>query len=135
MANANRDIEDILKFQVVAVVGCSPKRERASNQVAQYLMEAGYRVIPVNPAHRQIFGETCYPSLRDIPEAIEVVDVFRKAEHVAEIIKDAIEIKAKAVWLQDGIEAPEAVELARRSGLRVVTDDCMMRQHLSRLGR
>lgn len=135
MANSNRDIEDILKYQTVAVVGCSPKRERPSYQVASYLMEAGYRVIPVNPGHKQIFGERCYASLLDIPEPVEVVDVFRKAEAVAEVVQQAIQIRAKAVWLQDGIDAPEAVETARRHGLKVVSNDCFMRQHLSRLGR
>lgn len=135
MANSNRDIEDLLKFQTVAVVGCSPKRERPSNQVAQYLMDAGYRIIPVHPDHQQVLGERCYPTLLDIPEPVEVVDVFRRAEAVLPIVQQAIQIRAKAIWLQDGIDAPEAVELARRHGLRVVANDCFMRQHLSRLGR
>ncbi|MBI5201476.1 MAG: CoA-binding protein [Elusimicrobia bacterium] len=135
MGNSNRDIEEILKFQTVAVVGCSPKRERASHQVAVYLMDAGYRIIPVHPGHAQVLGEKCYPSLADIPEPIDVVDIFRKADAVLPIVQQAIEIRAKAVWLQDGIDAPEAVELARRHGLKVVSNDCFMRQHLSRLGR
>jgi len=135
VANSNRDIEEILKFQTVAVVGCSPKRERPSHQVSVYLMDAGYRIIPVNPAHPQLLGERCYPSLLDIPEPIEVVDIFRKADAVLAVVQQAIEIRAKAIWLQDGIDAPEAVELARRHGLKVVANDCLMRQHLSRLGR
>jgi uncharacterized protein len=135
VANSNRDIEEILKYQTVAVVGCSPKRERPSHQVATYLMEAGYRVIPVNPGHSQVLGERCYPSLLDIPEPVEVVDVFRRPDEVLSVVQQAIQIRAKAVWLQDGIEVPEAVELARRHGLKVVANDCFMRQHLSRLGR
>lgn len=119
----------------VAVVGCSPRPERPSHQVAAYLLESGYRVIPVHPGHREVLGEKCYPSLRDVPEQVDVVDVFRRSEFVPGIIEDAIHIQAKAVWLQDGIDVPEAVARARRSGIRVVVDDCIMRQHLSRLGR
>ncbi|MBI3549414.1 MAG: CoA-binding protein [Elusimicrobia bacterium] len=133
--NSPQDIEDILKLQTVAVVGCSPKRERPSNQVASYLMESGYRVIPVNPGHKEILGETCYPTLKDIPEPVEIVDIFRRSEFVPDIVKDAIDIKAKAVWMQDGVEDEQAAALARKSGLRVVMNDCMLRQHLSRLGR
>lgn len=129
------DIEALLKLHVVAVVGCSPKRERPSHQVAQYLLEAGYRVIPVNPGHRELLGERCYPDLKAIPEPVDVVDVFRRREHAKDVVRQAVEIGAKGVWLQDGTADPEAVELARRNGLRVVADDCIMRQHLSRMGR
>ena len=122
-------------MQTVAVVGCSPKRERASHQVAQYLMDAGYRVIPVNPGHREILGEKCYAALADIPDPVDVVDVFRRPEFIGPVVEQAIRIKAKAVWLQDGLEAPEAAELARKNGLKFVSNDCLMRQHLSRLGR
>ncbi len=122
-------------MQVVAVVGCSPKRERASHQVAEYLIDAGYRIIPVNPGHKEVLGEPCFPDLLAIPDPIDVVDVFRRAEHVMEIVQQAVKIKAKAVWLQDGIDAPEAAAFARKAGLKVVVNDCFMRQHLSRLGR
>ncbi|MBI5243954.1 MAG: CoA-binding protein [Elusimicrobia bacterium] len=120
---------------VIAVVGCSPKPERPSNQVASYLIDVGYRVIPVNPACGEILGEKCYPSLLDIPEPVDVVDVFRKREHAQEVVRQAVRIKAKGVWLQDGVDTPEAVELARAGGLKVVANDCIMRQHLSRFGR
>ena len=133
--SSNSDIEDLLKMHTVAVVGCSPKPARPSYQIASYLLDAGYRVIPVNPGHDEILGEKCYPSLKDIPEPVDVVDVFRRSEHVAEIISSAIAIKAKGIWLQDGVESPAAVEEARRKGLRVVVNDCFMRQHLSRMGR
>jgi predicted CoA-binding protein len=133
--NSSQDIEDLLKMQVIAVVGCSPNPQRPSYQVASYLMDAGYRVIPVNPGHEEILGEKCYPSLSDIPEPIDVVDVFRRAEFVPELVRQAISLKAKGIWLQDGIHAPEAVEFARKNGLKVVVDDCFMRQHLSRFGR
>ena len=133
--NANRDIEAMLKMNVIAVVGCSPKPERPSYQVASYLMEAGYRVIPVNPACEEILGEKCYPGLLDIPEPVDIVDVFRKPEHVPQIVEQAIRIKAKGVWMQDGILSPGAAEAARAKGLCVVENDCIMRQHLSRFGR
>ena len=129
------DIESILKMQVIAVVGCSNKPERASNQVASYLMEAGYRVIPVHPGLSEVLGQKCYPSLSDIPEPVDAVDVFRRSDQVLPIVKEAVKIKAKAVWMQDGVQNPEAEALARKSGMRVVSDDCIMRQHLSRFGR
>lgn len=127
--------EALLEQQVVAVVGCSPKPERPSYQVSAYLVDAGYRVIPVNPNHDEILGEKCHPDLRSVPERVEVVSVFRRAEAVLGIVQEAIEIGAKGVWIQDGIDAPGAVELARRNGLLVVSNDCIMRQHLSRFGR
>ncbi len=133
--NSNEDIEAILKMQSVAVVGCSPKRERPSYQVASYLMDAGYRVIPVNPLHGEILGEKCYGRLSDVQESVDVVDIFRRPEEVLELTREAVEIKAKAIWMQDGISVPEAAAMARQAGLRVVMDDCLMRQHLSRLGR
>ena len=129
------DYEALLEMQVVAVVGCSPDLEKPSCRVASYLMEAGYRVIPVNPNHEEILGERCYPDLSSIPEPVEVVNIFRPAEHVLGIVREAIAVKAKGVWIQDGIRAPDAVRLARENGLKVVVDDCIMRQHLSRFGR
>src|SRR5436309_2323778 len=101
---SNSDIEELLKMHVVAVVGCSPKTSRPSHQIASYLMDAGYRVIPVNPGHDEILGEKCYPSLKDIPEPVDVVDVFRRSEHVPEIVAEAVSIKAKGIWLQDGVD-------------------------------
>jgi predicted CoA-binding protein len=133
--SSSADIETLLKMHVVAVVGCSPNPARPSHQVASYLIDIGYRVIPVHPGHDEILGEKCYASLADVPEPVDVVDVFRRAEFVPEIVRQAVAIKAKGLWLQDGIDAPEAVETARKSGLTVVVNDCLMRQHLSRMGR
>src|SRR5579863_9721805 len=133
--NRVEDVDDILKMRVIAVVGCSDNPERPSNQVASYLKDAGYRVIPVNPRVVEVLGEKCYPSLLDVPEPVEAVDVFRRSEHVLEVVEEAIRINAKAVWLQDGVTHPGAEDLARKNGLRMVADDCIMRQHLSRLGR
>ena len=115
-------------MRVIAVVGCSPKPERAGHYVAAYLQRNGYTVIPVNPGHKELLGVPCYPSLSAIPGPVDVVDVFRRPEAVLAVIEEAIAIKAKAVWLQDGITHPEGEALAKRAGLLVVSDDCLMRR-------
>lgn len=122
-------LKRIFALKTIAVVGCSPKPQRPSHYVAAYLKEQGYRIIPVNPGHEEILGEKCYPSLTAIPEPVDVVDVFRRSEHVLPVIEEAIKIKAKALWLQDGITHPEGEALARKAGLLVVSDDCMLRRH------
>lgn len=115
--------------QTIAVVGLSPHPWRASHGVARYLQEAGYRIIPVNPNITEVLGERAYASLRDVPESIDVVDVFRRSELVGPVVDDAIAIKARAVWLQDGVVDEAAAARARAAGLDVVMDDCMMRRH------
>jgi len=122
-------IRDILKLKTVAVVGLSPKPERPSYRVASYLKSHGYRIIPVNPGQQEILGEKCYRSLKEIPGAVEVVDVFRRSEEVPPIVDEAIAIKAKALWLQDGVINEESAKKAEEAGLLVVMDDCMLRQH------
>lgn len=131
--NQAEDIEAILKMRVIAVVGCSGKPERASHQVASYLKEAGYRVIPVHPKYSEVIGTKCYPTLSDIREPVDAVVIFRRSEQIMPIVEEAVRINAKAVWMQDGISNAAAAELARRSGLRVIMDDCIMRRHLNRL--
>jgi uncharacterized protein len=118
--------------RTIAVVGLSPDRHRPSHGVARYLQRVGYRVIPVNPKVTEVLGEHSYPSLRSVPMPIDVVDVFRRSEYVAPIVDDAIAIKARAIWLQDGVIDDSAAERARAAGLDVVMDDCMMRQHARR---
>ena len=122
-------IRRIFSLKTIAVVGCSPKPEKPSHYVAAYLKEQGYRIIPVNPGHKEILGETCYPNLVAIPEMVDVVDVFRRPEEVLPIIHESIRIKAQALWLQDGISHPIGEEEARKAGLLVVSNDCMMRRH------
>lgn len=121
-------IRRIFSFKTIAVVGCSPKPERPSHYVAQYLMDRGHTVIPVNPGHKELLGVDCYPSLSAIPVPVDVVDVFRNPEFVEPVIDEAIKIKAKALWLQDGITHPEGEKRARAAGLLVVSDDCMLRR-------
>ena len=118
--------------RTIAVVGLSPDPRRPSYGVARYLQRVGYRIIPVNPNVEEVLGERAYPSLRQIPQAVDVVDVFRRSEFVGPIVDDAIAIKASAVWLQDGVVDEDAAARARASGLDVVMDDCIMRRHAQR---
>jgi len=122
-------IQKIFELKSIAVVGMSPKPMRPSHYVALYLKEKDYQIIPVNPGHNEIAGMKCYPSLLHIPEQVDVVDVFRRPEHVLPIAKAAIEIGAKALWLQDGVINEEAANLAEEAGLLVVMNDCMLRRH------
>jgi predicted CoA-binding protein len=110
--------------QSVAVVGCSPNPERDSHRIAKLLKARGHRVIPVNPAHQSILGEACYASLRDIPEKVDMVDIFRRSEHVAPIVDEAIEVGAKIVWMQLGVIDERAAAKAQSAGLTVVMDRC-----------
>jgi predicted CoA-binding protein len=115
--------------RTIAVVGLSPDPRRPSHGVARYLQRAGYRIIPVNPNLDEVLGERAYPSLRALPDPVDVVDVFRRSVFVGPIVDDAIAIRAHAVWLQDGVIDQLAAERARAAGLDVVMDDCMMRRH------
>jgi len=119
----------------VAVVGASPKPERASHKVAAFLKDEGFRVIPVTPKGGQIVGETVYPDLASIPEPVDVVDVFRRSEDVMPIAEKAIAIGAKALWLQEEIVNEEAAARAREAGLIVVMDHCMREEFLRLQGR
>ncbi|MCH8069426.1 MAG: CoA-binding protein [Candidatus Marinimicrobia bacterium] len=127
--NEPETIQKIFKMKTIAVVGLSPNPMRPSYRIAAYLQSQGYRIIPVNPGHDVILGETSYPSLKDIPEQIDIVDVFRKPEHVGPIVDNAIAIGAKALWLQDGVIDEAAAKRAEAAGLLVVMNDCMLRQH------
>jgi len=115
--------------RTIAVVGLSPKEHRPSNRVARYLITAGFRVIPVNPGQERILDRTCYPSLAEVPVPVDLVDIFRGREHVLPIVEEAVAIGAKAVWMQKGIVNEEAAALARRHGLVVVMDRCLMIDH------
>lgn len=129
------EIAAILKnYRVVAVVGLSPDPTRPSYQVAQYLQQHGYRITPVNPACSEILGEQCYPSLKEIPFVVEVVDIFRKAEAIPGIVAEAIAVGAKVVWMQLGLKEPQSAQKARRAGLLVVMDRCLKVEHEARRG-
>jgi predicted CoA-binding protein len=124
------EIRDILQSaRTIAVVGLSDKPFRPSHGVAAYLQAHGYRIIPVNPAVREVLGEKAYARLEDVPEKIDVVDVFRRPENVPEVVDAAIAVGAKVVWMQDGVIHEGAAAKARAAGLRVVMDRCMLREH------
>lgn len=117
--------------KTIAVVGLSAKENRPSNQVARYLITAGYEIIPVNPGQEKILGRQCYPSLSAIPVPVDVVDIFRRADEVMPVVEEAIAIKAKAVWMQLGIVNEEAADKARAAGLQVIMDRCMKIDHMN----
>jgi predicted CoA-binding protein len=118
--------------KTIAVVGLSSNPMRASHGVAEYLKSAGYRIIPVNPNETEVLGEKAYARLEDVPEPVDIVDVFRRAEEVPAVAESAIRIKAKVLWMQLGIENAEAAEKARAAGLVVVEDSCLMVEHKRR---
>jgi predicted CoA-binding protein len=118
--------------KTIAVVGLSSNPSRASHGVAEYLQSAGYRIIPVNPNETEVLGEEAYARLEDVPEAVDIVDVFRRAEEVPGVAESAIRIGAKVLWMQLGIENAEAAERARAGGLVVVEDSCLMVEHKRR---
>ena len=127
--------EIVLNARTVAIVGLSASELRASNFVGYYLQRHGYRVIPVNPNEEHVLGEQVYPSLRDVPERIDVVDVFRAPAAVPEIAREAVEVGAGALWLQFGVISPEGARIAQEAGLRVVMDRCLKVEHARLLGR
>lgn len=120
---------EILKSShVVAVVGLSKNPARPSYQVANYLLNSGYKIIPVNPKEKELMNTTSYPDLRSIPETVDIVDIFRGSEDVMPIVEEAIKIKAKVVWMQEGVVNKEAGLKAEMAGLKVVMDKCMKKE-------
>ena len=127
--NSIEDINKIFQMKTIAVVGMSPKAERPSHYVSMYMKEQGYNIIPINPGHHEIAGMKSFPSLLDIPQTIDVVDVFRRSEYVLPIAESAVTVAAKALWLQDGVINEDGAALAEKAGLLVVMNDCMLRRH------
>jgi predicted CoA-binding protein len=132
------ELQQILaSAKTIAVVGLSNREERPSFHVAEYLQSKDYRIIPVNPKISSVLGEKSYPTLRDVPVPVDVVDIFRRPEFVPEIVEDAIAIGAKVVWMQVGVIHEEAAARAEAAGLTVVMDVCMASTHraLRSMGR
>jgi predicted CoA-binding protein len=124
--------EQIKKFydlKNIAVVGMSKNSEKAAHYVPKYLAEKGYNIIPVNPTADEILGKKCYSELSSIPDHIDIVDVFRPSEQVVPIIDEAIKLKPKVIWLQEGIHNIEAEYLAQKAGIEVVFNRCMLAEH------
>jgi predicted CoA-binding protein len=124
------NIPELLRgSRVIAVVGLSSKTSRPSNGVATYMQRQGYRIIPVNPNETEVLGERAYARLEDVPEKVDIVDVFRRPEFVPEVVESAIGIGARAVWMQEGVVHQAAADRARQAGLSVVMDRCLLKEH------
>jgi predicted CoA-binding protein len=124
------NIPELLRSaRTIAVVGLSGKKARPSYGVSEYLQNAGYRIIPVNPRETEVLGEKAYPDLDSLPEKVDIVDVFRRSEFVPDIVDAAIRIGARAVWMQEGVINDAAAEKARAAGLAVVMDRCILKEH------
>jgi predicted CoA-binding protein len=125
----NRIPELLNSARTIAVVGLSSNPMRPSNGVSAYMQRAGYRIIPVNPNETEVLGEKSYPRLEEVPEKIDIVDIFRRSEAVPEIVESAIKIGAKAVWMQEDVIHEAAAERGRSAGLEVVMDRCILKEH------
>ena len=129
---AERITELLKSAKTIAVVGLTATPTRPSYGVSHYMRSQGYRIIPVNPNIMEWEGEKAYPSLLEVPEKIDIVDVFRRSEVVPEVVEDAIRIKAAAIWMQEGVVHHEAAEKARQAGIFVVMDKCILKEHIKR---
>ena len=125
----DEQIRDILSFKKVAVIGMSKHSSKAAHYVPKYLSDNGFDVTPVNPTANEILGKKCYDSVSEINEEIEIVDIFRPSDQVLLVIQEAIKKKPKVIWLQEGIHNPESEELARKEGIKVVYNRCMLAEH------
>jgi len=126
---SDEQIRDILSFKKVVVIGMSKHSSKAAHYVPKYLSDNGFDITPVNPTAEEILGKKCYDSVSEINEEIEIVDIFRPSEQVLPIIQEAIKKKPKVIWLQEGIHNSEAEELARKEGIKVVFNRCMLAEH------
>ena len=123
-------MRDLLReAKTIAIVGLSPNPARPSHEIGVYLQRQGYRIVPVNPNERELLGETSYPSLTAIPFPVDIVDVFRQSDAVAPIAAEAVQIGAKAIWLQLGVINQQGADIAEQGGLNVVMDRCIMVEH------
>jgi predicted CoA-binding protein len=127
------EIHDLLKdAKTIAVVGLSSSPLRPSYGVAAYMQHHGYRIIPVNPSIKGALGEKAYGSLADVPEKIDIVDVFRRSDAVSEVVDEAIKLKVPAIWMQEDVVNEEAAAKARKAGIKVVMDKCILKEHRAR---
>ena len=125
----DEEIKDILALKKIAVIGMSRHSSKAAHFVPKYLSEQGYDITPINPIAEEILGKKSYPDISSVNSHIDIVDVFRPSEQVLSVVKEAIKIKPKVIWLQEGIHNLEAEELARKHGIKVVYNRCMLAEH------
>jgi predicted CoA-binding protein len=123
------EIRDILSLKHVAVIGMSKNNDKAAHYVPKYLSENGFDIIPVNPTTNEILGKKCYSTISDVDDTIDIVDVFRPSDLVLSVVEEAVKKNPKVIWLQEGIHNPEAEEMARRKGIKVVFNRCMLAEH------
>ncbi|MCA1629043.1 MAG: CoA-binding protein [Acidobacteria bacterium] len=129
--NSSQAIKQILdECKTIAVVGLSSNPMRPSNNVSDFMQRNGYRIIPVNPNEAEVLGERAYPTLADVPEKIDLVDIFRRSREAGAVVDEAIRVGAKAVWLQEGVIDEAAARRAHEAGLLVVMDRCILKEHL-----
>lgn len=117
------------KSRTIAVVGLSGKPERDSFKVAQYMQKQGYKIIPINPKVERVLGEKAYPDLPSVPEPVDIVNIFRRSEHILPVVDEALKISPLAIWMQLGIVNEEAAEIAEKAGILVIMDKCIMVEH------
>jgi uncharacterized protein len=130
MATNDADMIEMLREgKTIAVVGLSGKRLRPSHGVAAYMQQHGYRIIPVNPSETEVLGEKAYATLTEVPVKIDIVDVFRRPEAVPEVVDEAIALGVKYLWLQEDVVHEAAAEKARRAGMKVAMDRCILKEH------
>jgi uncharacterized protein len=135
MAPQSDPIADLLKrAKTIAVVGLSNSPLRPSHGVSAYMQTQGYRIIPVNPRIHGSLGEKSYATLLEVPEKIDIVNIFRRPEFVDEIVEDAIRLKIPAIWMQESVVNKGAAEQARKAGIFVVMDQCILKEHKARFG-
>ncbi len=128
-SHSDEEIKQIFSLKNVAVIGMSKNQEKAAHYVPKYLSQNGYNIIPVNPTTDKILEKKCYSSVEDVPESIDIVDVFRPSDQVLPVVQEAIKKRPKVIWLQEGIHNAEAEELARNQGIKVVFNRCMLAEH------
>jgi len=128
-SSTDDEIRDILSLKKVAVIGMSKNSNKAAHYVPKYLSENGYDVIPINPTTDTILGKKCYESISNVPSDVDIIDLFRPSDQVLSVIQEAIKKKPKVIWLQEGIHNPEAEELAKKEGIKVVFNRCMLAEH------
>ncbi len=130
LTSESEQITELLqKSKAIAVVGLTDGPPRPSYGVSSYMQSQGYRIIPVNPNITQSLGEKAYASLLDVPEEIDIVNIFRRSEFVPEVVEQAIQLKVPAIWMQEGVVHEEAAEAARKAGIFVVMDRCILKEH------
>ena len=122
--------EILTNFKKIAVIGLSPDTSKASNSVTQYMIEQGYDIVGVRPGATTILERPCFENIADVPKPLEIVNVFRDSKHIPEIVDTIIPLKPKVLWLQEGVTNKEAEEKAQKAGICVVSDKCILKEHM-----